>query len=474
MVTIRTTAVLALSIVAAAAMIVPSRAQSAASPTTAAQAFDLSQTISMALQSSNELLVATRTLDSDSAAVDASAAAGRPQVSSDDSYQHLDSPVVITFGPESIVAEKQDKEFLGATAALPIDISGRIRATTKASELQQMADQFSRDRIYNARVLQAESTYFDLLRAEHQVDVAQSALSNTQAQEDIAQRQFAAGVGQKIDYLRAQSQVASAQQDLLTAQNGLANERVVFNDLIGRPLNAPVDAADAAGVSTGLTVAADATDTTSVSAPVPAFYAPDLSPMVALDDALHTAQLARPELRADQVAIRAAQEQIKIARTGLDPSLSISAVGDYYPVTDFETPRHSLGIYSVNLNIPLYDGGLSRDQVREARDTEENAQSTFTSDQTTVQMQVREAYANLETAAQQITAANADLQQAIAARRLAQVRYGNGVGLYLEVTDAESALTQAETAQVNAVYGFFTARAQYENAIGTPDLNPSF
>jgi outer membrane protein TolC len=188
---------------------------------------------------------------------------------------------------------------------------------------------------------------------------------------------------------------------------------------------------------------------------------------------MRTSQLVRPELLADQVAIRAAQEQIKLAHTGLSPSLSISASGTYYPVTDFETPRHSLGTYSVNLNIPLYDGGATRDAVREAKDAEQNARSTFASDQNTVEMQVREAYANLQTAAQQITAANAALQQAIAARRLAQVRYSNGVGLYLEVTDAESALTQAETAQVSAVYGFFTARAQYDNAIGKPQLNPS-
>jgi outer membrane protein len=62
------------------------------------------------------------------------------------------------------------------------------------------------------------------------------------------------------------------------------------------------------------------------------------------------------------------------------------------------------------------------------------------------------------------------LQQAIAARQLAQVRYEGQVGTYLEVTDAQSALVQAENSQVNAVYDYFVARAQFENSIGVPQI----
>jgi outer membrane protein TolC len=441
-------------------------------PASPEAAITLAQTIRMALQSSNDLAVATRNLDRDAAAVDENVAAGRPQISSTDTYQYLDTPIAIQFGPQTILAERQKKEFITGAATLPLDISGRIHAMTKAAELQEMADRFQRDRIYNARVLEAETTYFDLLRAEHQVDVAKAALQNAQTQEAIAARQFAGGVGQKIDDLRAQSQVATANQNLLAAQNALGNEQVAFNDLIGKPLSTPVNAADAAGASTGATVATDAADVSSVGAPIPPFYTPDLTPPPALEDAIHTAELARPELRADQVEIQAADKQIQIARTGLYPTLSLSATGDYYPTTDFETPIHSIGVYAVNLTIPLYDGGLSHDQERQARDAKLNAADTFSSDQTTVEMQVRQAYANLQTAAQQITAANAALVQAIAARRLAQVRYANGVALYLEVTDAETALTQAETTQVNAVYGYLTAKAQLDNAIGAPELNP--
>ncbi len=434
--------------------------------------FNLQQTIQAALASSTALAIANKTLERDAAAIDASASQARPQLGASGIYTHLDSPIKIAFGAQTIVVQPDNTQTITGQATLPIDITGAIRETTDASRLQYLADRFDRDSVFNNRVLFAQTSYFTLLRAEHQVDVAQSALQNAQTQETIAQQQFQGGVGQRIDYLRAQTQVATAQQNLLAAKNSLQNEQNAFNDLLGRPLNAPVEAVDAAGVSTGLAVEVNANDMSSVDAGTGTLYVPALSPTVSLDNGLQIAQQTRPELLADEVIKQADEKQIQIARTALYPKLSLSAVGDYYPVTDFQAPRHSLGIFSATLTIPLYDGGLTRDRVKEARATAQSAALLLGSDKTDVELAVRQAYTNLITAAQDISAANSALQEAVAARRLAQIRYANGVGLYLEVTDAESALTQAETQQVNAVYDYLTARAQYDNAIGKPNLQP--
>ena len=55
-------------------------------------------------------------------------------------------------------------------------------------------------------------------------------------------------------------------------------------------------------------------------------------------------------------------------------------------------------------------------------------------------------------------------------RQLAELRYKGQVGLYLEVTDAQAALVQAENNQVDAVYNYLVARAQFQNAVGTPQV----
>ncbi len=361
-------------------------------------------------------------------------------------------------------------------ATLPIDISGQVRAATQAAQLQVMADRFNVDRVRNALILSSETSYFNVLRAQHQVLVAQSALADAQTQYKTAQTQYTGGIGQKIDVFRASTQVAQAQQSLLQAQNAFSLAENNFNDVVGRQLNAPVQATDVPGVTGGTTVTQNGIP--AVGAPdasVTIYYTPDSTELnqIDLNKDIDTALKARPELRSDIVNVSAAAKQITIARATDEPTFSLSATGDYYPVTDFQTPRHSLGVFTATINIPIYDGGIGQDRVRAARDSQKDAETSYASDQTTVQLQVRQAYLNLYTTSNQIAAANSALQQAIAARQLAQVRYANGVGLYLEVTDAESALTSAENSQVNAVYDYLIARAQYENVVGTPSVNPT-
>src|SRR5262249_48932142 len=64
----------------------------------------------------------------------------------------------------------------------------------------------------------------------------------------------------------------------------------------------------------------------------------------------------------------------------------------------------------------------------------------------------------------QTTAAN--VQQAQEALRIAQVRYRAGVSTNVEVTDAQVALTQAQTNQVNAEYDYLDAEAGLAGALG--------
>jgi outer membrane protein len=439
--------------------------------------FNLGAAIQSTVQTSSDLGIAEKNLAKDEAVVSEQADSNKPRVNAGATYTHLDSPIAITFGGTTIVVQPENTQTFDATGTLPLDISGQVRAATQAAQLQVMADRFDVDRVKNGLILNAQVAYFDDLRAQHQVQVEQSAVTDTQTQLKTAQTQFTGGIGQKIDVYRASTQVSQAQQALLQAQNALALAQNNFNDIVGRDLAAPVVVQDVPGVTIGTTVTADGA-TTEVGAadfPESVFFTPPTTELneINVQNDINTALKARPELRADMVNVQAASKQIFLARVDDQPTLSLNATGDYYPVTDFQTPRHSLGIFAATINFPLFDGGLAHDRVRAARDERDESKITYASDQTEVELQVRQAYLNLYTSSNQIAAANSALQQAIAARQLAQVRYASGVGLYLEVTDAESALTEAENSQVNAVYDYLISRAQYQNALGTPNTQPT-
>lgn len=433
--------------------------------------YTLVQTIAAALQSSSDLQIAARNVEIDRKRADEAAAQARPSLRANASATRYDQATKISIGGgPPVEVQKSHSELLSLNLSDVVDLTGQIRATSSLARLQSLADEFTISRLRNDRTVRSQTTYFNLLRAQHQVQVAEQNLRTAQRQRADAQNLFAGGVGQKIDVYRAATQVAVAQQQVAAARNNEGIARANFNNLVGRPLAADTQVVDEAGV----TVGADVSDTTGVGAgTAPAFTpfsaAPDAVEGINLDRSLATALARRPEVLAGEVNVRVAQTGVKLARAGLEPTLSLSAAGNYFPTTSFQTPRQRTAAITATVSLPLYDGGATRDRVVEARLRTENAQTSLESVRSDVALDVRQTYLNLSTAAGQIGAANTALQQATATRQLAQIRYQGQVGTYLEVTDAQAALVQAQNSQVNAVYDYLIARAQFLNALGTPE-----
>lgn len=432
--------------------------------------YNMKSTISAAINASADLAIAKRNIEIDKKRSDEAKAAGRPNITASGTATRFDQPTKESFGAAKFTVIGNHTETLALSLNERLDLTGQIRAASSQAQLQSLADQFIYLQAQNQRILRARTVYYNLLRAKHQVQVAEQALETARAQQSLAVKLNTEQVGQKIDVLRANTQVANATQDLTRARNALGIAQQNFNDLVGSPLNTPIDVDDVPGVTFGESI----TNATSVNGEAPgiAFYTMPKNDIdsINVDKSIDFAQTHRPELLMAEVNTRIAQTGIKIARAGLEPVLGLNATGDYYPTTSFQTPRQRVGMITATLSIPLYDGGATRDRVAEARLRKSNADTTLDSIKSNVSLDIRNAYLNMITAANQIDAANTALQQAIATRQLAQIRYEGQVGLYLEVTDAQTALVAAENNQVNAVYDYLIARAQYNNAIGSPEV----
>ena len=167
----------------------------------------------------------------------------------------------------------------------------------------------------------------------------------------------------------------------------------------------------------------------------------------------------------------AAQRGIQLAHSSELPTVGLSA-GYYNQRNSTGTTRIDDLRAFASISIPLFDGGLARSRVREARATVSSAQTSRRQaiDQVTLDMQ--QAYLNLIQTRDEVAVANQGLTQARQGFALARVRYMAGVSAragispLLEVSDAQAALTLAESYQVNALYDYNNARAQLDRAIG--------
>ncbi len=120
------------------------------------------------------------------------------------------------------------------------------------------------------------------------------------------------------------------------------------------------------------------------------------------------------------------------------------------------------------LSLPIFTGFSRSLRLSEARAAEEDADEDVRARRLAVHTDVRARHLGLVAAYRAIAVQQANRVSARDQLRLAQDRYRLGAGTSLEVSDAQSAVQQAEGDYVNAVYFYHKAIAALEAAVGRP------
>jgi outer membrane protein len=189
-----------------------------------------------------------------------------------------------------------------------------------------------------------------------------------------------------------------------------------------------------------------------------------MPPSEDVDGLVATALSNRPEIRAAQASLRASGYGLNAARSSNAPSVSLSAsVGARGPNDPFASSSGTLGI---GLNWDIFDGGFSGGAVKSARANVMTAQADLKQATLTAVSDVSQSYVNLKSAEQREAVATTQVANAAELVRLAEGRFRAGVAIFLEVTNAQTALVQAQVNAINAHTAVQQARAQLQRAIG--------
>ena len=122
--------------------------------------------------------------------------------------------------------------------------------------------------------------------------------------------------------------------------------------------------------------------------------------------------------------------------------------------------------YGVQLNWSIFDGGNKVARYKEAKALLDAARAHVRDTELTIWQQVEQAYVNLISAEEQIGAAEKAVESAEENFRLSQGRFDAGVGTIIELTDAQLALTQAQSTEAQALTDYRIAIAQLERFLG--------
>jgi outer membrane protein len=448
----------------------------------------IDQAVSIALGNSRTLALATETLLQAQGRTSEVRAGFNPTLGGNFTYTRLDSGQSANISGVNIPLVYADQPTLAATATLPIDIAGQIRAATEQAQFTEVAYRIDVNRARNQVVSDTKNAFYNVLRAQALVTVAQETLQDDLDRLSDAQKKLNAGTVAPFDVLRAQTDVANAQQQLITARSNVSLAIANMNSVLGINIDAPVQVSDRGAVENppGVSPPAsapnspDAVPTPQPTKPAPAAPAApaggqgvnttaeattlDLGPDYAA--VVREALQSRPEILEADAQVAAAQKGIRLAMRSQLPSLALSAGVTYAPNTAGFAPKLTTGQFVLSLSVPIWDGDVTRGRVVQARAQVAQAETNRRQNVDLVNLDVRSSYITLLQARDRVVVANQALAEAQESFRLSRVRYNNGISTLVEVSDAQAALTQAEYNQVNALYDYNNARAALDKAAG--------
>jgi outer membrane protein len=282
-------------------------------------------------------------------------------------------------------------------------------------------------------------TYLEVLRSDRALLAAQADVELAQALLVLAQDQRTAGIATGVDVTRAETRLAQQQVRLAQAQTALEEARLQLQRVVGLPLGSQLTLTD------------------------PLRFSNETLP--AIDSAVAQAEQDRPEVRIAAAQVTLTDYKKRAARAELLPNVEF--LGDYgvsgiTPTnTDLPTRRAA-----VQLNVPIFNGGLTRGRIAVAASQERQSELELSSTRGQVEEDVRLAFATLRTTAEGVRAADKSVELAQRELEMARDRFRAGVADNLEVTTAQTALAETRAAQVTALAQYNATRLNLAAALG--------
>lgn len=306
----------------------------------------------------------------------------------------------------------------------------------QASQAGVEASRYRLQQAQNDVTISVARLYVMVQRADAQAAAREANVRLFEQLRKVAQDEFDAGTGTRLDVAQANVQLARAREALLRAQNDRESARIALLNAMGEDQSTEV-------ALTPLTAPADAPT---------------------IDAALSTAHDQRPELREVEAATKAAELTLSSAKARRIPRLEVGFQGDFAGNTTDE--MHSSRRIGGSIVMPLFHGDIPANIAR-ARLELEDVRTRASEANRSVEQQVRTSILNLQNAEARVAVANETVKVAEDALTISRDRRSAGYGSPVEVDRAEDAYRQAQEDLIAAQADAALASVQVQYATGT-------
>jgi multidrug efflux system outer membrane protein len=325
-------------------------------------------------------------------------------------------------------------------ASFELDIWGRLRRATEAARAMLLASQEGRRTVVLTIVTGVASGYIQLRALDRQLEVARHTSESLGEAAHLQRIRFEEGAVPESDYEQAESQYREAVARVAELEREIARQENFISALIGRNPEMIVRGRDIDG-----------------------FFFP------AVPGGLPAALLERrPDIRQAEQQLIAANANVDVAKAAYFPNISLTGL---LGLESTQLSSLFIGpsrVWSLAASIaqPIFNAGRIRNEVAQAEAAEREALYAY-------ERAIISAFEDVENALidrTKLAQLSSERAHNVAALRrfrdLAELRYREGVTIYLEVASAEQSLLNAELAYVATQSELFQSYANLYKAMG--------
>lgn len=417
----------------------------------------LDQCLDLALKQNPSILKAKQEIRRTYGVVIEARSAVIPQLTASGQYSQIDPEALDKFPFGSIpITPKIPDEFDNQKQPWQAQIElsqlvysgGKVGASIRSARLSDQIAELGFRATVADTVLDVRKAFYQILLDKAQTTVREQSVKLLEQQLEDARHRFDAGDVPRFDVLQAEVELANARPPLIRAQNDLRLSREALVKLL---------AIDVPGQRTDFTPITFAGELTYEH------RAWDLS------TALTKAQEQRPELQQAEKQVSVARENIDVASSGYKPQLSVFGnYGIHDESFDNDVGDTRLGwTVGASASWSIFDGMLTHGKVIEARAQYEQADLDYADTRRRIELEVRQAYSDYLQALELLEAQKKTVEEAEESLRLAEARFRAGSGTQLDVLSAQTALTEARSNEIQALYDYNVATATLERVTGS-------
>jgi outer membrane protein len=340
--------------------------------------------------------------------------------------------------PAQVLLFPRTEDTLNLTLTQPLFTGGKAVGGFKAATALVHAGEQDVEQNREELLMNVAAAYYGVLKAHKRAELFEAEQTRLEEHRRSAEARVKVGDATKTVLLRAEAELAGAKAAVVRARS----DELMAREQLALLTNLPID----------------------VALMIPAAQKPPADPS---DSLVAGAQQQRPEWLRSRFEEQAAEQQVRVARAGFFPTLSLQLTYQreaQNPDTAFFVDPDKYAI--VQLQFPLFEGGLQLAKVREAysqlRSTALNTEFL----QLSIKAEVRNALRDVQALAGVVEQFTAQVAFAKENYELTSRQFAVGLATNLDVLDANSILLSAEQQLADATFDHDLAVLRLYKSLG--------